>query len=160
MVQEHRVINEFDILNKIGEGGYGIVSRAHYKRTHEVVAIKEGTDMKTSLQEINILASLYHPSIVHLKKLIIKKNVFANIDDMKAFIVMEYVEHNLYDFMHAMKRPFSQNEDKCLMFQLIDGVKYTHNNWILHRDLKPSNILINNHGELKICDFGMACRNE
>jgi cell division cycle 2-like protein len=160
MVQEHRVINEFDILNKIGEGRYGIVSRACHKRTHEVVAIKESIDMKTALLEINILVSLHHPSMVHLKEVIIKKNVFANIVNMKAFIVMEYIEYNLYDFMLAMKWPFSQSEVKCLMFQLIDGVKYMHDNWVLHRDLKPCNILLNNHGELKICDFGMACRNE
>lgn len=45
---------------------------------------------------------------------------------------------------------------KCLMYQLLDGMDYLHDNWVLHRDLKTSNILYNNRGELKICDFGMA----
>lgn len=42
------------------------------------------------------------------------------------------------------------------MYQLLDGIEYLHDNWVLHRDLKTSNILYNNRGELKICDFGMA----
>lgn len=42
------------------------------------------------------------------------------------------------------------------MRQLLEGVAYLHDNWVLHRDLKTSNILYNNRGQLKICDFGMA----
>ncbi|KAF3498791.1 hypothetical protein DY000_02055535, partial [Brassica cretica] len=42
------------------------------------------------------------------------------------------------------------------MIQLLEGVKYLHSNWIRHWDLKLSNLLMNNSGELKICDFGMA----
>lgn len=42
------------------------------------------------------------------------------------------------------------------MLQLLDGVAYLHENWVLHRDLKTSNILYNNQGQLKLCDFGMA----
>jgi cell division cycle 2-like protein len=163
MFQSCKSINEYEILDKIGEGQYGVVSQACNKKTREVVAIKEiKMQMKqasfplTSLREINILASFHHPSIVCFKEVIIKKNASRNIFDMKVFIVMEYIEHNLKDFMHAMKQPFSQSEVKCLMFQLIDGVKYMHDNWVLHRDLKLSNILLNNNGKVKICDFGMA----
>jgi cell division cycle 2-like protein len=56
----------------------------------------------------------------------------------------------------AMKQPFSTSEVKCLMLQLLEGVKYLHDNWVLHRDLKTSNLLLNNKGELKVCDFGMS----
>ena len=45
---------------------------------------------------------------------------------------------------------------KTLMRQLIAGVAYLHDNWVIHRDLKTSNILYNNKGDLKICDFGLA----
>ena len=69
---------------------------------------------------------------------------------------MEYVEYNFKAYMGFMKQPFSQTEVKKYMLQLISGVKYMHNNWFMHGDLKPFNILLNNWGELKLCDFGMA----
>lgn len=56
---------------------------------------------------------------------------------------------------HQLKR-FSLLQIKTLMRQLIAGVSYLHNNWVIHRDLKTSNILYNNKGDLKICDFGLA----
>ena len=71
-------------------------------------------------------------------------------------MVTEYMEHDLKGLIETMKQPFNQSGVKCLMLQLFEGVKYLHDNWILHRDLKTSNLLLNNCGELKICDFGLA----
>jgi len=104
----------------------------------------------TSLREINVLLSFHHPSVVDVKEVVVG-NMLDNI-----FMVMEYMEHDLKGLMETMKQPFSQSEVKCLMLQLFDGVKYLHDNWVLHRDLKTSNLLLNNRGELKICDFGLA----
>lgn len=55
-----------------------------------------------------------------------------------------------------MPEPFLASEVKTLLLQLASGVAYLHDNWILHRDLKTSNLLLNNRGQLKIADFGMA----
>ena len=55
-----------------------------------------------------------------------------------------------------MPEPFLASEVKTLLQQLASGVAYLHSNWILHRDLKTSNLLLNNRGQLKIADFGMA----
>lgn len=55
-----------------------------------------------------------------------------------------------------MPEPFLASEVKTLLQQLASGVAYLHDHWILHRDLKTSNILLNNRGQLKIADFGMA----
>lgn len=55
-----------------------------------------------------------------------------------------------------MPEPFLASEVKTLLQQLASGVAYLHDNWILHRDLKTSNLLLNNRGQLKIADFGMA----
>ncbi|XP_068326004.1 cyclin-dependent kinase G-2-like [Pyrus communis] len=157
MLQGCRSVDEFERLNKIDEGTYGVVYRAMDKKTKEIVALKkvkmekerEGFPL-TSLREINILLSLHHPSIVDVKEVV----VGSNLDSI--FMVMEYMEHDLKALMETKKQPFSQSEVKCLMLQLLAGVKYLHDNWVLHRDLKTSNLLMNNQGELKICDFGLA----
>ncbi|XP_050375158.1 cyclin-dependent kinase G-2 [Argentina anserina] len=157
MLQGCRSVDEFERLNKIDEGTYGVVYRAQDKITGEIVALKkvkmekerEGFPL-TSLREINILLSFHHPSIVDVKEVV----VGSNLDSI--FMVMEYMEHDLKALMETMKQPFSPSEVKCLMLQLLEGVKYLHDNWVLHRDLKTSNLLLNNRGELKICDFGLA----
>lgn len=157
MLQGCRSVDEFERLNKIDEGTYGVVYRAKDKKTGEIVALKkvkmekerEGFPL-TSLREINILLAFHHPSIVDVKEVV----VGSNLDSI--FMVMEYMEHDLKGLMETMKQPFSQSEVKCLMLQLLEGVKYLHDNWVLHRDLKTSNLLLNNRGELKICDFGLA----
>ncbi|XWS22727.1 hypothetical protein CRYUN_Cryun29cG0061100 [Craigia yunnanensis] len=157
MLQGCRIVDEFERLNKIDEGTYGVVYRAKDKKTGEIVALKkvkmekerEGFPL-TSLREINILLSFHHPSIVDVKEVV----VGSSLDSI--FMVMEYMEHDLKGLMETMKQPFSQSEVKCLMLQLLEGVKYLHDNWVLHRDLKTSNLLLNNQGELKICDFGLA----
>ncbi|KAG9147266.1 hypothetical protein Leryth_017998 [Lithospermum erythrorhizon] len=157
MLQGCRSVDEFERLNKIDEGTYGVVYRAQDKKTGEIVALKkvkmekerEGFPL-TSLREINILLSFHHPSIVDVKEVV----VGSSLDSI--FMVMEYMEHDLKGLMETMKQPFSQSEVKCLMLQLLEGTKYLHDNWVLHRDLKTSNLLLNNRGELKICDFGLA----
>ncbi|KAJ7945520.1 Kinase family protein [Quillaja saponaria] len=157
MLQGCRSVDEFERLNKIDEGTYGVVYRARDRKSGEIVALKkvkmekekEGFPL-TSLREINILLSFHHPSIVDVKEVV----VGSSLDSI--FMVMEYMEHDLKGLMETMKQPYSQSEVKCLMLQLLEGVKYLHDNWVLHRDLKTSNLLLNNRGELKICDFGLA----
>ncbi|KAM3358605.1 cyclin-dependent kinase G-2 [Capsicum galapagoense] len=157
MLQGCRSVDEFERLNRIDEGTYGVVYRAKDKKTGEIVALKkvkmekerEGFPL-TSLREINILLSIHHPSVVDVKEVV----VGSSLDSI--FMVMEYMEHDLKALMETMKQPFSQSEVKCLMLQLLHGIKYLHDNWVLHRDLKTSNLLLNNRGELKICDFGLA----
>ncbi|WVZ75022.1 hypothetical protein U9M48_023126 [Paspalum notatum var. saurae] len=157
MLQGCRSVDEFERLNTINEGTYGVVFRVRDKKTGEIVALKKVKMDKeedgfplTSLREINILLSFDHPSIVDVKEVVV-----GGLDD-DTFMVMEYMEHDLKGVMETMKQPYTQSEVKCLMLQLLEGVKYLHDNWILHRDLKTSNLLLNNRGELKICDFGLS----
>ncbi|CAH8325581.1 unnamed protein product [Eruca vesicaria subsp. sativa] len=162
MLLGSRSVNGFQKLNKINEGTYGIVYRARDEKTKEIVALKK-IKMKedryeeeygfplTSLREINILLSCNHPSIVNVKEVVV-----GGKNDSDVYMVMEHLEHDLKGLMERKKQPFSTSEVKCLMLQLLEGVHYLHTNWIIHRDLKPSNLLMNNSGELKICDFGMA----
>lgn len=69
---------------------------------------------------------------------------------------MDFLEHDLKALLEDMEDPFSPSETKALMLQICSATEYLHANWILHRDLKTSNILLNNRGEIKLADFGMA----
>ncbi|KAF3436839.1 hypothetical protein FNV43_RR19592 [Rhamnella rubrinervis] len=158
MLQGCRCVFEYEKLNKINEGTYGVVYKAKDKKTGEIVALKkvkmdidrdgDGFPL-SSLREINILLSFSHPKVVNVKEV-----VMSDLDSV--FMVMEYMEYDLKGLMEVMNQPFSISEVKWLMLQLLEGVEYLHENWVLHRDLKTSNILLNKEGELKICDFGLS----
>ncbi|GFP80288.1 cyclin-dependent kinase g-1 [Phtheirospermum japonicum] len=94
-----------------------------------------------------MLRSLKHPSIVEYKQ------VVADDDNCDIYVVMEYVEYDLHEYM---KTPLSLVEVKRLMRELLEGVRFLHRSRVMHRDLKPSNVLVNSKGDLKICDFGMS----
>lgn len=156
MMPSCRNVFEYERLGKISEGTYGVVYKARDKKSGEIVALKKMKMSKekegfpvSALREINILGSFQHPSIVEMKEVV--------MDDFNGvYMVMEYVDHELKGYMERMKQPFSQSEVKCLMLQLLEGLSYLHDNWVIHRDLKTSNLLLNNKGELKICDLGMS----
>ncbi|XP_012524241.1 cyclin-dependent kinase 11B isoform X3 [Monomorium pharaonis] len=159
-IQGCRSVEEFQCLNRIEEGTYGVVYRARDKRTDEIVALKrlkmekekEGFPI-TSLREINTLLKSQHPNIVTVREIV----VGSNMD--KIFIVMDYVEHDLKSLIETMKQKkqvFIPGEVKCLMQQLLRAVAHLHDNWILHRDLKTSNLLLSHRGILKVGDFGLA----
>ena len=69
---------------------------------------------------------------------------------------MDFIEHDLKTILEDMDDPFSPSETKTLMLQICSAIEYLHSNWIMHRDLKTSNLLLNNRGEIKLADFGMA----
>ena len=151
-------VNNFELLNHIEEGSYGWVSRAKDVASGEIVAIKklkmEGATTSgfpvTGMREIQCLMQSRHRHIVGLKEVV----VGDTLDQVH--LVMEFLEHDLKTLQEDMQEPFLPSEVKTLMQQLVSGVGYLHDHWILHRDLKTSNILMNNQGEIKIADFGMA----
>ena len=69
---------------------------------------------------------------------------------------MDFLEHDIKTLQEDMLETFLPSETKTLLLQLTSAVAFLHSNWILHRDLKTSNILMNNRGQIKIADFGMA----
>ncbi|KAJ0143673.1 Uncharacterized protein HZ326_13519 [Fusarium oxysporum f. sp. albedinis] len=155
-----RSVENYEKLNDIEEGTYGWVARATNKATGKVVALKrlklEPQDRNglpvTGLREIQILKDCQHRNIVTMEEVV----TTANSQPSSLFLVLEFVEHDLKSILDDMPEPFLSSEVKRLLLQLTSGIAYLHDNWILHRDLKTSNLLLNNRGQLKIADFGMA----
>ncbi|XP_048402814.1 cyclin-dependent kinase 10 isoform X4 [Stegostoma tigrinum] len=104
----------------------------------------------SSLREINLLLKLRHPNIVELKEVVVGNHLDS------IFLVMGYCEQDLASLLENMQSPFSEAQVKCIILQLLKGLRYLHENFIIHRDLKVSNLLMTDKGCVKIADFGLA----
>lgn len=150
-------VASYEVLNRIEEGSYGIVSRAKHKATGEIVALKQLKLDKekhgfpiTSLREIQTLFEARHPHIVELKEMVVGDTL------SEVYLVMEFVEHDLKTLLANMRTRFQLSEIKTILYQLLSAVALMHSRWIVHRDLKTSNLLMSNRGRIKIADFGLA----
>lgn len=72
------------------------------------------------------------------------------------YMVFEYMDHDLTGVLSQNQFTFSDAHLKSLCHQMLAGLAYLHHKGVIHRDIKGSNILINNRGELKLADFGLA----
>ncbi|KAI3455028.1 hypothetical protein Pfo_011691 [Paulownia fortunei] len=151
--------NQVEILSKAMEkyfaaklGDPNYIQRHDMKNTYFWIPIEQG---RSPAEDNKLCASweaaqvCRHPSIVEFKEIV--------VDDCgHVFVVMDYLQNDLKRFIDVKKKTLTLSEVKCLMKQLLEGVKFLHQNGVMHRDLKPSNILMNDKGQLKICDFGLS----
>lgn len=150
------LINRYEILEKIGDGGMALVYSAKDHLLNRVVAVKILRDqfahdeqfVERFRREARSAASLSHPNIVNIYDVGETEN--------HHFIVMEYVQgSNIHDLI--------RNEEKLSDKFVVDvgkqiamGLAHAHYHGIIHRDIKPHNILITNEGRVKVTDFGIA----
>lgn len=160
-----RCVDVFEMLDHIGEGTYGQVFKAKDRMTKEMVALKkvrlehekEGFPI-TAVREIKILRQLNHKNIVNLREIVTdKQDVLEFRNDKGSFyLVFEYMDHDLMGLIESGMVEFTEENNSSIMKQLLDGLNYCHKKNFLHRDIKCSNILMNNRGEVKLADFGLA----
>uniref|UniRef100_A0A673ZGG9 cyclin-dependent kinase n=1 Tax=Salmo trutta TaxID=8032 RepID=A0A673ZGG9_SALTR len=136
------------------EGTYATVFKGRSKLTDNLVALKEirleheeGAPC-TAIREVSLLKDLKHANIVTLHDII--------HTDKSLTLVFEYLDKDLKQYMDDCGNILSMQNVKIFLFQILRGLSYCHRRKVLHRDLKPQNLLINERGELKLADFGLA----
>lgn len=146
----------FELEEKIGEGGMGVVYRGRYVKNDLRVAVKlipEEVADKTILarfeREVDLLKNLRHPNIVHS---------FGGVcEDKRRFYAMELVDGGSLDTL-LKSRGGSLPWEKAVEYalQMCAALQYAHEKKIVHRDVKPANFLLTKEGKLKLSDFGLA----
>uniref|UniRef100_M4A2C0 cyclin-dependent kinase n=1 Tax=Xiphophorus maculatus TaxID=8083 RepID=M4A2C0_XIPMA len=135
-------------------GTYATVFKGRSKLTDNLVALKEirleheeGAPC-TAIREVSLLKDLKHANIVTLHDIV--------HTDKSLTLVFEYLDKDLKQYMDDCGNIMSMHNVKIFLFQILRGLSYCHKRKVLHRDLKPQNLLINERGELKLADFGLA----
>lgn len=145
----------YEIVDKLGEGGMGIVYKARDTHLERFVALKvlpaeRMTDVSRKArftQEARAASALNHANIVHIYDIATEQGV--------DFIAMEYVAGKTLD-QHIPRKGMRLNEALKIALQIAGALARAHAAGIVHRDLKPSNVIVDEHGSVKLLDFGLA----
>lgn len=157
MVTKGQKINDrYEIIKSIGEGGMANVYLGYDTILDRNVAIKvlrgdlanDEKFVRRFQREALSASSLSHPNIVAMYD--------VGEDDGLYYIVMEYVEGKTLKQLLKKRGSLTLSEAIDIMLQLTDGMAHAHDSYIVHRDLKPQNIMIQDDGQIKITDFGIA----
>lgn len=142
----------FHLEEKLGEGAFGVVYRATYDSGYPLVVkeVMAGLESEESLKkEIEILKSCRHANIVQYFGSCLRGDKF--------WILMEYCAGgSLRDTIETRQATLSESQMACAAFSVIKGLIYLHSRSIIHRDIKAANILLNDHAEVKLADFGVS----
>ena len=153
---QRKYIGQFILSEKLGQGTFGIVVLATHQITGEKVAVKilekerilQEADKTRIEREIKILKNLRHNNIVHLYDI---KETPSSL-----YIIMEYISgKELFEYIISKKR-LSELESCNFYQQIISGIEYLGKIRVVHRDLKPENLLLDEHKNIKIVDFGLS----
>ena len=149
-------IGRYEILERVGRGGMGVVYRARDPVLDRDVAIKSipgdfTADEVTAGQferEARAAARLQHPNIITIYEL--------GEADGSPYIVMEFLGGTDLEGLMWRDPPLSLGDKVRLMTQLCAGLSFAHTQGIVHRDIKPSNVRVLDDGTVKLLDFGIA----
>ncbi|KAG8460361.1 hypothetical protein KFE25_011852 [Diacronema lutheri] len=148
-------ITDFEVLSKIGEGGFGTVLLVRKRSTGKLYALKvlvkknmrRSGDARRAISESAAMQEIKHPFVVTLH--------FAFQDSNHIYFVLEFVGGgDLYS--HLERQTFPEEWARIYIAEIALAIEYVHSHDFVYRDLKPENILVAHDGHLKLADFGLA----
>jgi eukaryotic-like serine/threonine-protein kinase len=153
-----RRIGSYQIISVLGRGGMGLVYLAQQQQPKRVVALKVINPGLTSLghlrrllREAEVLGRLQHPGIAQIHE----AGTADSPDGSEPFIAMEYIRGQpITDYVQSKSLPIGSRLD--LFAKVCDAIHHAHQQGIVHRDIKPANIMVDQGGQPKVLDFGVA----
>ena len=148
-----QVISHYKILEKLGEGGMGVVYKAEDLKLKRIVAIKflprnlsvHGEERERFTLEAQAASALNHPNVATIYEI--------DEADGETFIVMEYVEGQT---LREVKQGLTIKQVTDIGVQIAEGLAAAHEKGIVHRDVKAENIMLRKDGRVQVMDFGLA----
>ena len=147
-------VGKYEIVEKIGVGGFGTVYKGRDPFIKRLVAIKtcqseEEEIKKRFFREAEFAGNLHHPNVTTIYD-------FGVTEDGTPYIVQEFLTGEDLDKLIKKHAPLSLHRKVRILVDVCEGLGYAHAAGIIHRDIKPSNIRILDDGTVKIMDFGIA----
>ncbi len=150
------IAGRYELLELTGRGGMSTVWRSHDRLLDRTVAIKIlheqfGSDeeyVERFRREARSVAQLSHPNIVTV--------IDRGEDEGRQFIVFEYIEGENLKQLLERSGPLPVRDALLMALQMARGLAFAHDRGLIHRDVKPQNVLLNEDGQAKMTDFGIA----
>ncbi|CAD2219011.1 Protein kinase domain/Protein tyrosine kinase, putative [Angomonas deanei] len=149
-------MENYELLERVGEGTYGVVLKCRHKKSDTIVAVKRFKQSETNeyvrctmMREVCVQRLLKgEPNVVQLLE--------TFMENGKLFLVMEYFQGSLLNLLDEQPDGLDLDKLRLLIYTLITGVHSCHSNGVVHRDIKPENILMKSDYSAYLCDFGFA----
>ncbi|XP_004500544.1 CBL-interacting protein kinase 2-like [Cicer arietinum] len=149
------LMNKYEFGKLLGQGNFAKVYHARNLITDDIVAIKViekakvrkiGMELQTK-REISIMRLIKHPNVLRLYEVLATKK--------KIYFIIEYAKGGEL-FAKIAKGRLSEDTARKYFQQLMSALEFCHRKGVYHRDLKPENLLLDEHGDLKVADFGLS----
>ncbi len=152
-------IGHYEIVSELGRGGMGVVYKGYEPALTRYVAIKElspalahdQTLVERFLREARSMASLNDPHIIQI--------YLIGQDNNQPFFVMEFVDGESLSAIIKREGRLQVGDALKILHQSAKGLSVAHERGVIHRDIKPGNLMLNQRGQIKIADFGIALAN-